>query len=240
MGRFIDLTGQKFGLLTVQARAENYERFSKTHGRVLKYAQWECLCECGNSVTVLATDLKSASQVSCGCIRPSLISEARTKHGMKGTKEYIAWKGMKSRCLNPNDGKFEDYGGRGIQVQASWISDFTEFYAHIGPAPSTAHSVDRIGSNGNYEEGNVKWSTKPEQAQNTRKPRNGTNRYKWVSFNKRVQKYKTSFTINGVTYSKGYFDSDREAAIEIYRFYKELTGNWPKYCDEALEELGLL
>lgn len=240
MANFIDLTGQRFGLLIVESRADNYERFSKTHNRVLKYAQWNCLCDCGQTSIVLSTDLKSNSQVSCGCLRPKLIGEARTKHGMKGTKEYIAWKGMKGRCLNPNDNKFSEYGGRGIQVQESWLEDFTKFYEHIGPAPSAGHSVDRVDSNGNYEEGNVKWSTKPEQAQNTRKPKSGKNKYKWVTFHKRLEKYKVGFMINKVSYYRGYFETESEAAINVYSFYKELTGDWPKYCEEALLELGLV
>lgn len=240
MGKFIDLTGQKFGLLTVINRADNYEKFSKTHNRVLKYARWDCVCECGNeSLAVLATDLKSSSQNSCGCLRAEKARETMTKHGMGGEKEYIAWKGLKSRCINTNDHNYDDYGGRGIKVQESWIEDFSKFYDYIGAAPSPEHSIDRIDSNGNYEEGNVKWSTKPEQAQNTRKPKNGKNKYKWVTFHKRLQKYKAQFMMNNIIYNRGYFETEVEAAKDVYSFYKDLTGDWPKYCDESLIELGL-
>lgn len=239
MANFIDLTGQRFGLLLVESRADNYERFSKTHNRILKYAQWNCLCDCGETAVVLSTDLKSKSQVSCGCLRPSLISESRTTHGMKDTKEYTAWLGMKRRCLNEKDKKFADYGGRGIKVQENWISDFVQFYEYVGVAPSPEHSLDRIDTNGNYEEGNVKWSTKPEQAQNTRKPKSGFNKYKWVTYHKRIKKYKAGFIMNGVSYYRGYFETESEAAIDVYTFYRNLTGDWPKYCDEALLELGL-
>ena len=43
MGKAIDLTGQKFGRLTVLKRAENY---ISPNGE--KRAQWLCKCECGS------------------------------------------------------------------------------------------------------------------------------------------------------------------------------------------------
>lgn len=241
MGKFIDLTGSKYGLLTVTSRAENYEKFSKTHDRVLKYARWNCICECGKeSLEVLATDLKSGSQISCGCVRSEKAAERVTTHGMSESKEYAAWLNMKTRCTNENSEKWPEYGARGICVQPEWMDDFPRFFNHIGPAPSVLHSVDRIDTNGNYEEGNVKWSTPTEQAENQRKPKYGTNKYKWVSFCKKLCKYKGAFKFQGTSHTVGYFTDEKEAAINTYRFYKSLTGDWPKYCDEALIELGLV
>lgn len=240
MGKFIDLTGSRFGLLTVVSRAENYEKFSKTHNRVLKYARWNCVCDCGQeSLDVLATDLKSSSQISCGCVRTAKTVERVTTHGMSHTKEYAAWLNMKTRCSNEKSEKFPEYGARGITVQPEWEEDFFLFLEHVGFAPSPMHSIDRIDTNGNYEEGNVRWATSAQQAQNTRKPKSGNNRYKWVTFSKQRMKYQTGFCINGIYYTKGFFVDEQEAAKNIYIHYKEITGDWPKYCDEALIELGL-
>ena len=44
MGNFIDLTGQKFGKLTVIRKAENP---SEAH------IKWLCKCECGNFITII-------------------------------------------------------------------------------------------------------------------------------------------------------------------------------------------
>ena len=52
-----DLTGQKFGKLTVLYQVEN-------HGR---YVMWHCKCDCGNEVDVAAGHLRSGHTQSCGC-----------------------------------------------------------------------------------------------------------------------------------------------------------------------------
>ena len=67
MGGFKDLTGQKFGRLTVVSL--NEEESNKPRGknkRKMKY--WNCICECGNSKVVLGQDLTSNKVKSCGCL----------------------------------------------------------------------------------------------------------------------------------------------------------------------------
>lgn len=229
MGKFIDLTGSRFGLLTVVSRAENYEKFSKTHNRVLKYARWNCVCDCGQeSLAVLATDLKSSSQISCGCVRDSVAAARVRVHGMRYSSEYGSWLAMKDRCLNENSGKYSAYGDMGITIYEPWKYSFEEFYKYVGPKPSSRHSIDRINSEGNYEPGNVKWSLPAEQAQNTRKPKNGKNRYKWVKKVSSVS-WQGIFMIDGVLYKTKTFENERSAAQSVYLLYKEIVGIYPKY-----------
>lgn len=63
---FLDITGQRFGKLTAI-------KMSKPHctsgGNTL--TTWECLCDCGNMVTVTLNDLRSGKTKSCGCLRNS-------------------------------------------------------------------------------------------------------------------------------------------------------------------------
>lgn len=62
--RLVDITGQKFGKLTVIARAPENTSYNKP--------QWICKCECGNTVTVAGHSLKEGYTQSCGCLGNSL------------------------------------------------------------------------------------------------------------------------------------------------------------------------
>lgn len=59
-----DLTGIKFGNLTVLKRAKN-----KISPNGLKRTVWECLCVCGNKKDILASNLQRGFTQSCGCLR---------------------------------------------------------------------------------------------------------------------------------------------------------------------------
>lgn len=63
-----DLTGRRFGRLTVIRRAEtqNYR------------TRWICRCDCGQEKTVASRDLKSGKVKSCGCLRRD-VSEKNKK-----------------------------------------------------------------------------------------------------------------------------------------------------------------
>ena len=102
---------------------------------------------------------------SCGCYRQELM----TKHGLSRTKIYRTWSDMRSRCHNPNDTGFKNYGERGIAVCDEWRNDFVAFYEYVSKLEhfgEEGYSLDRINVNGNYEPGNVKFSTTKEQARN--------------------------------------------------------------------------
>jgi hypothetical protein len=77
---------------------------------------------------------------------------------------------MKTRCSNPRNPAFMDYGGRGIEVCPRWEVSFEAFLADMGPRTSPAHSIDRKNNDGNYEPGNCRWATASEQARNRRRP----------------------------------------------------------------------
>jgi hypothetical protein len=74
---------------------------------------------------------------------------------------------MRSRCSNPRTKEWAAYGGRGIRVCDEW-QDFDQFLRDMGPAPSSAHSIDRIDVDGDYEPLNCRWATHVEQNRNKR------------------------------------------------------------------------
>lgn len=81
---------------------------------------------------------------------------------------FTAWREMLYRCENPKCPAYSNYGGRGISACERW-HDFAAFAEDItrllGPRPDGL-TLDRIGNDGNYEPGNVRWATRAQQNQN--------------------------------------------------------------------------
>lgn len=71
--RRIDLSGMKFGRLTVVS----YKETNK-----LGHAIWNCVCDCGNSTTAKTMKLRRGKVSSCGCYR----SEGRFHRGIGPVK----------------------------------------------------------------------------------------------------------------------------------------------------------
>lgn len=71
MGKLIDLTGQRFGHLTVIERAEDYISPSG-----IPTPKWKCQCDCGNIVDIVSRSLRYGKTKSCGCSKSELISLA--------------------------------------------------------------------------------------------------------------------------------------------------------------------
>lgn len=163
MSRFKDLTGNVYGRLTVTGLSE--ERVGKE-----KRQTWECVCSCGKKTKSIAKNLRSGAKKSCGCLRAEAMAAKMTKHGGSEDRLYPIWKAMKARCHRPTDADYCYYGARGITVCQRWINDYGAFKSDVGDGWEDGLTLDRIDNDGNYEPGNVKWSTMSEQARNKRPP----------------------------------------------------------------------
>lgn len=144
------------------------EFLNKKFGRylVLKQAlgnhsrSFECQCECGKITIISASILKNNKSKSCQRCNVLI-------HGMDGTPTYRSWLSMKKRCTDPKWEGYYRYGGRGITFHESW-NNFVNFFKDMGIRPK-GKQLDRINNNGNYEPGNVKWSTPKENSNNRNK-----------------------------------------------------------------------
>lgn len=177
--RFQNITGQTFDRLRVDSYAGNYK------GRLGSGAAWNCTCSCGSRVVVRASLLKSGKTRSCGCFNQERRRERMTIHGQTGTKEYRSWGAMKTRCTNPRQRSFKDYGGRGITVCKRWLHSFENFLVDMGPCPSENHCIERKDNDLGYTPGNCIWATNAEQSVNKR----NTNRFTLDGVTRHISKW---------------------------------------------------
>lgn len=164
MAAFIDLTGSKFGRLTVIGLDQD----KSTKRR--KY--WLCACDCGVYCSKYGENIKSRKTQSCGC----LVKEAQLDIAAKRkrfTKEQLQmrhiWQLIMRRCYNPSDCTYKYYGARGITVCERWHI-FDLFYEDMFPRPC-GFSLDRIDNNKKYCPENCQWTDAKTQANNRRNNR---------------------------------------------------------------------
>lgn len=165
MSKFIDISGEKFHMLTVVERVQNTDR---------GMPMFRCICDCGNETIVRGSNLKSGAVKSCGCLKR--ISHSTT-HNMSKSKIYRIWAGMKNRCYNKNAKPYKRYGGRGVLVCDEWLDSFENFYGWaIASGYEEGLTIERIDNNGNYAPNNCKWIPLGRQASN--RSRNKSIKYK--------------------------------------------------------------
>lgn len=162
MGKFIDITGQRFGKLTVIKKAKSDKRGE---------AKWLCKCDCGNITIVLSSHIRNYRIRSCGCLFQKNKFLYNSKYGNLENYQrlYNIYNGMRARCYNINCSSYKYYGGRGIKICNEWLEDFFKFMQwSISNGYKDDLSIDRIDVNGNYEPSNCRWITMEEQENNKR------------------------------------------------------------------------
>lgn len=125
--RFIDLSGRKFGKLSVKKRMA--EKFRG-------YVQWECMCDCGKIVHVISSKLLTGTKKHCGC---SKVSHKTWLGRYIGSNGAITPEMIFNRSLpEPNSGCWiwEGYvGPDGYGKYAKTGAHRLSYEVHVGPIP---------------------------------------------------------------------------------------------------------
>lgn len=159
----LNLVGFRSGRLVVLEKAD----------KVPGGYKWKCRCDCGNITYVLGTKLKQGATRSCGCLHVEVGKTVNLQHGDSRSRLYGVWSSMKSRCLNPHNTRFKDYGGRGIKVCDEWMS-YEPFmlwaldHGYDYEAEYGKLTLDRIDINGDYDPSNCRLVDLKTQSNNKR------------------------------------------------------------------------
>ena len=158
--RFKDLTGERFGRLTVL----NFNGKDKHSHNI-----WLCKCDCGNLKLVSTGDLTNGKTQSCGCWANELTVKRNTTHGDTHTRLYGIYRKMLWRCYNKNCKDYGRYGGRGVAICDEWKNSYEKFKSWaLDNGYKKSLTIDRIDVDGDYEPSNCRWVTMKAQNVNKR------------------------------------------------------------------------
>ena len=140
MGKFIDLTGERFG------RWIALKRVGTKNGSAL----WECRCDCGTVKNVCSNSLRTGRTKSCGCVTVALPVNHSFFSEWSEEMAYVLGFWAADGCAHKN------YGAMAI----SFSEQSQEFLGQIKNAVASKHSIGnnkgcytfRYNSNLQYED----------------------------------------------------------------------------------------
>ena len=213
MGICKDLTGQKFGRLTVIERAG-----SNKH----KKALWRCVCECKNEVITTTSQLKSGKTKSCGCYSRDMSSQTNKKYNNYDlTNDYgigYTHNNNKPFYFDLDDyDKIKDYcwsdyrGYIETKIGSTQCHSSLRVYRLIMDCPDDM-VVDHINHNtfDNRKE-NLRICTVSQNGMNQKLSLRNKSGIKGVSFHKKSNKWRAIITVNQKQISLGEFDNMQDA-----------------------------
>lgn len=245
-GNAVDLTGRKFGFLTVIEKAPSRQRAGS--GQTI--AQWKCKCVCGTEKIVAASDLLKGTTKSCGCKRRRAFSKRPNRRrfctfdlsgdygigfthntGVPFYFDLEDYEKIKGYCWSEHK---LDSGYRAIEA---WDSDLQQVirlpwvivgknYDHINRDPT------------DNRKSNLRPATALENAANHSKQKSNKSAIIGVHWNKKEKKWVAALRKNGRTmFAKSY--SDFEDAV-VVRLLGELA-YFGEFAPQKhlLEEYGL-
>lgn len=148
-----DLVGRQFGRVVVIA-----PEVRRLNGRLQVYTR----CSgCGVERWISWSNLSRGRSGGCrACGQPRRVPRWLQKRLAQA----------KDRCTNANNKRWRDYGGRGIEFRfrsvleaALWIKEHMGLNRHL--------EIDRKDNDRHYEAGNLRWASRKENANNTRRQR---------------------------------------------------------------------
>lgn len=216
MGKFNDLTGQKFGRLFVVKRIEDL--ITKKGNR---FTRWLCSCDCGNDVIVLSSALtrKKRPTLSCGCLQIDKVSGI-TPNNYEFTNEYVV--GYTSNTNKPFIFDLDDFDrvskyhwyeeGNGYIRSSSKKKEDKVFLHRLIMGFPTNIGIDHINHNIlDNRKSNLRVATTSQNAMNRTKSSNNTSGVTGVVWVQNRNNWKSEIKINDEAIYLGSYDKFEDA-----------------------------
>lgn len=152
----LDLVGQRFGSVTVVSPEVLW--LGQRNHRVI-HVLCECVT-CGYRSVISLRNLQIGRTKGCGdCNRQVRAYPAWLQHRVEA---------MRSRCRNPRDKGYPNYGGRGIEFRFDSVAEGCRWIRDNLGIAERHLELDRIDNDWHYEPGNLRWATPLQNHMNRR------------------------------------------------------------------------
>lgn len=232
MGKFNDLTGQKFGRLTIIKRIE--DAITKNGNR---FTQWLCNCDCGNNdVIVLGSALTRNKRptLSCGCLQKDKVGGI-TPNKYEFTDEYVI--GYTSNTNKPFIFDIDDFEK---VSKYHWYEETNGYIRSSGKRKEDKISlhrlimgfpenigIDHINHNTfDNRKSKLRIATTSQNAMNSVKRSNNTSGTTGVVWVKDRNKWKSQIKFNGQLIFLGEYDKLEDAEKRRRQAEEEYFGEY--------------
>ena len=230
--RSIDLTGKRFGRLTVIERAD--DRITKSGIRI---KMWECLCDCGKeNIIVQHSALQSGSTKSCGCLRKevtSFIHKASNKYDL--TCDYgIGYtnKGEEFYFDLEDYDKIKDYywykRNNGYIVCDLYDKTIHMHRLVMGLSENDKYEIDHKKDKKKYDnrKQNLRIATHSQNMRNVGIRKDNTSGVTGVDWMKNKHKWRARICVENKNIDLGYFDAFEDAVKARMGAEEEYFKEW--------------
>lgn len=245
--KLIDLTGKKFGRLTVVERSPNDYIYK---GKI--YPRWSCICDCGNPVEVVGDELRSGNTKSCGCYA-SEMTVKRNKELLKSyndIEEHGKYIIMYTSKREPIYIDTEDYDkvkdicwfiGDGNYIHGALDGERYQLHRLIMDCPDDL-VVDHIGGDltrNDNRKFNLRYATHSQNTQNVKlHPKNKTG-VTGVSWDSTAQKWMAGITKDRHHHTIGRYDKFEDAVEARLKAEDEYFGEFSYRNSQRIYREGL-
>lgn len=236
-----DLSGRKFGRLTVVEPTEDYVTpKGKRHARYL------CKCDCCDDkyVKVTGYNLKGGSVRSCGCLqKEKLIKRSKKYNDYEVQEDYVIMYTQKGEMFLVDLEDFwkvkdicwhKHHSGYFIDRNAQQI------HRLIMDAPDGLDVDHKHGSDSKYDnrKENLRLATTSQNTINRIMSKNNTSGVVGVSWHKKSKKWRAYIGINNKMINLGFF-KDKDDAIAARKIAEEkYFGEW-SYDNSRMDNRGI-